>query len=606
MLNDIRAYMLGFNSTDTNQEASAERILFGSNRPIKFQRETVLDYSPIRVSDLVRKVNKDLYLPAIQRELVWKTDRIERLFDSIMGDFPIGGFLFWNLEYANRDQWPIYEFIQDFREDSPHNPLANLSGIVKDTQLVIDGQQRITALYIGLGGSYRFFYYRWRDTKLYLDLLKQPEQNEENPEELSYGFMFRENAEPQNGAQQIWYPVGRILDFNDAEDAKIDMTNILAPFSEEQKVCANRLIGRLHNRIHTTTVGNYYLENSQDYDKVLQVFIRANSGGVQLEYSDLLLATATAKWQRTDARKEIYEFTDAINGIGNGFTFRKDFVLKSCLYLTDLPVQYQVKNFTASNLQLIENNWDTIKLFLTLTVRLISKFGFHHKNVVAPLGLLPIAYYLMKRDQLNFDDSSDSNDTNEQESIRKWFVISTLKNAFGGASDTTLSNLRKVLGKCGPDDAFPVKELYSSLEIEASFNAEELDRMLEYKYQGRYTNLILSLLYPDKHWKDVDLHVDHIYPYSRFSIRSLKEYGYDAGTIEQYSISCDTLCNLQILTRSENQEKSDRPFDEWIESRDNAFRSRHLIPEMESFHFGDYLHFVKCRKDKIVSVLSSL
>ena len=47
-----------------------------------------MEYIPIRVSDLIRQVNRDIYLPAIQREFEWETERIERLFDSIMEDFP--------------------------------------------------------------------------------------------------------------------------------------------------------------------------------------------------------------------------------------------------------------------------------------------------------------------------------------------------------------------------------------------------------------------------------------------------------------------------------------------------------------------------------------
>lgn len=565
-----------------------------------------MDYSPIRVSDLIKKVNQDLYLPAIQRELVWGTDRIERLFDSIMGDFPIGGFLYWNLENRNRDEWPIYSFIQDYDQNFPHNPEANLTGITKDIQLVIDGQQRITALYIGLGGSYRYFYYRWRNTKLYLDLLKAPNLNEENPEELTYGFKFREDSNPIDGAHQVWYPVGRILDFGDAEDAKIDMKNTLSELSEEQIQQANRLIGRLHNRIHTQTIGNYYLEKSQDYDKVLQVFIRANSGGVQLEYSDLLLATATAKWERKNAREEIYQFTDALNKIGNKFNFKRDFVLKSCLYLSDLPVQYKVKNFTATNLRKIEENWDTIKASLESTVKLISNFGFHSKNVVAPLALLPIAYHLMKRGLLKIHESSNSNDLITQESIRKWFVFSTVKNAFGGSSDTTLTNLRKILSNCGSTNEFPFNELNQDLEIQASFNADEISHILDYKYQGRYTNLILSLLYPDKHWKDVELHTDHIYPQSKFSVKHLKERNYTNEQIEYYQSRFDTLCNLQLLTRSENQSKYANPFEDWIRSRDADFCRRHLIPEIVDYGFDNFQDFIEARKLLIESSLSSI
>ena len=137
---------------------------------------------------------------------------------------------------------------------------------------------------------------------------------------------------------------------------------------------------------------------------MLQVFVRANSEGQRLEYSDLLLATATAKWKTLDAREEIHQFTDSLNGIGTGFDFGKDFVLKASLYLTEsLPVQYKVKNFTRSNLEKIEDNWDTIKEALSTTVRLVSRFGFSAKNIVAPLAVLPIALFLAKRGNRNFD-----------------------------------------------------------------------------------------------------------------------------------------------------------------------------------------------------------
>lgn len=271
-----------------------------------------MEHIPLRVSDIIRQVNRDLYLPAIQREFEWETDRVERLFDSIMADFPIGSFLYWRLEQKNKHQWPVYEFIRDFDDESPHNPPANMAGIMKDITLVLDGQQRITSLLIGLRGSYRFLYYRWRKTKLYLNLLKPPLPNEDNPEELTYEFSFREHQQPDGDKPELWYLVSRILDFEDAEDAKSDVKPQLAGLLEDQRENANKLIGRLHNRIHTTLVGNYYEEKSQDYEKVLQIFVRANSGGRPLEYSDILLATATAQWKTLDARREIHDFTDSL------------------------------------------------------------------------------------------------------------------------------------------------------------------------------------------------------------------------------------------------------------------------------------------------------
>ena len=566
-----------------------------------------MEYSPIRVKDIVRHVNRDWYLPAIQRELVWQPEDIERLFDSIMSEFPIGSFLFWNLEQKNKDEWPIYEFIREYDEEKPHNTLANMNGIQKDITLVLDGQQRITSLFIGLKGSYRYFYYRWRKTQLYLNLLKTPVLNDENPEELTYEFSFRENDEPSDADEQFWYLVGRILDFDDAEDAKGDMKEQLSDLPEETQRIANKLIGKLHNRIHTTCVGNYYEERSQDYDKVLQVFVRANSAGEPLAYSDLLLATATAKWKKLDARSEIHNFTGLLNETGAGYKFGKDFVLKACLYLCEsLPIQYKVKNFTKTNLLTIEANWDSIKEALACTVRLISRFGFHSKNVVAPLALLPIAFYLLNRDNPRFDESSMKEDALAQVTIRKWFVFSTLKNAFGGSSDTTLTRLRQILLKHNSGDPFPAEELYKSLEIEPSLSDTEIDRVLECQHHGRYTNLVLSLLYPDRDWKDVVFHEDHIFPQCEFKIPSLKKRGYDESKIQQYMSSFNTLQNLQLLTDSENMSKNAKPFDEWLRTRDSKFCSRHLIPDLPDYTFDYFEEFSNARRELIILALRSL
>jgi hypothetical protein len=362
----------------------------------------------------------------------------------------------------------------------------------------------------------------------------------------------------------------------------------------------------LHNRIHTTLVGNYYQENSQDYDKVLQVFVRANSAGQPLEYSDLLLATATANWE-TDARSEIHEFTDSLNELGNGYGFGKDFVLKACLYLSEnLPIQYKVKNFTRKNLRTIEGNWEKIKDSLSATVRLISRFGFNEKNVVAPLALLPIAFYIMKRGNFSFDTSSKTEDADAQVAIRKWFVFSILKNAFGGSSDTTLTQLRDLLNVCGPTTPFPANLLYKSLGIEPRLIDTEIDRILGYVYQGRYTNLVLSLLYPDRDWKDAVFHEDHIFPKSEFQLRALKKRGYNETKTQAYMSKYNTLANLQLLTESENLSKNAKPFDEWIKTRDVAFRKRHLIPDLITLAFDSFEEFSKARTTLIVTTLRGL
>jgi hypothetical protein len=71
-------------------------------------------------------------------------------------DYPIGSFLFWMVKRKQTGKYQFYEFIRDYHErDHRHNPKANASG-EEDIVGILDGQQRLTALYVGLRGSFAF------------------------------------------------------------------------------------------------------------------------------------------------------------------------------------------------------------------------------------------------------------------------------------------------------------------------------------------------------------------------------------------------------------------------------------------------------------------
>lgn len=567
-----------------------------------------MSYIPKTISEVTSEyLNRTTFLPAIQREFVWGTYGIEKLFDSIMGDFPISTFLFWKIKEENKKEWTAYEFIREFDQETPHNKEASVTGINQDIYLVLDGQQRLTSLFIGLKGSYRYFYYRWTKCKLYLNILKAPIKSD-NPEEFTYQFQFRENdiANPKDPNPQYWYLVGDILNFDDAEDSKKEIKERLKDFTDDQKDIANSHIGRLHSRIHTSRLLNYYEEKSQDYDKVVEAFIRANTGGVKLEYSDILLSTATAKWVNLNAREEIHSFTDNINAIGSGYSFGKDFVLKGCLYLTDdLPIQYKVKNFTRTNLEKIENNWDNITDNIEMTVQLMHKFGFNDKSLVAKIALLPISFYLGKLKPKNFIDSTDKNDVRNQNIIQKWLIITLLKNAFGGSSDTILKNLQETINAQTDFSFFPYEALNKRLNIEATFNDTEIENLLATNYSTKYSYLILSLLYPDRDWKGKKFHEDHIFPKSEFTAAKLKVRGYDTDRVLEYQKHFNSIGNLQLLTDSENLEKSAEDFETWFSTRDSNFKDRNTIPTISTYNFDNFLEFITERKKLLVQKLKA-
>ena len=86
--------------------------------------------APITIKEAVENVRSKKYLlPSIQRELVWSTRQIEKLFDSLMRDYPVGSFLFWHLDKSRVSEFTFYEFIKSYHErDSKHNRKAELIG----------------------------------------------------------------------------------------------------------------------------------------------------------------------------------------------------------------------------------------------------------------------------------------------------------------------------------------------------------------------------------------------------------------------------------------------------------------------------------------------
>lgn len=560
-------------------------------------------YLNLTIKDLItEKLGRNTFLPAIQREYVWNPYQVEKLFDSIMCGYPISSFLFWKIREEKKKDWTSYEFIKDYDQEHPHNKVANLDGINQDIYLVLDGQQRITSINIALRGSYRFFYRKWRDTKLYLNLLWN--SNNDNPEEMTYQFLFKEDNSvlPRTDYPQLWYHVGDILNYDDPEDAKDAIEEELKPFSEDEKKSAKKMISKLHSVINVTPNINYYEEKSDDYDKVLEIFIRTNTGGQKLEYSDILLSTATAKWKNLNAREEINKFTDDINKIGAGYNFGKDFVMKGAMYLTEnLPIQYKLSSFTQKNLELIEDHWEDTKKAISDSIKLISNYGVTDKNLVTRLPLLPIAQYLRNKNSSTYLSSSSMTDVQDQTNIQKWLFLMILKSAFGGSSDTTLTNIRNVIGLIG--DKFPFNEINTKLIIDSSFTDGEIENWLNTNYSTRYSFLILSLLYPNRVWKDTRFNEDHIYPKTEFERKKLLARGYSEDKIKEYQSKYNTILNLELLNDTENKSKNAEPFDSWIKSRDSDFKKRHHIPEMEDYGFDNFLEFIEKRRELLTDCI---
>jgi uncharacterized protein with ParB-like and HNH nuclease domain len=570
--------------------------------------------TPITIKKAIDNIKKRHYvLPSIQREFVWDADQIERLFDSLMRDYPISTFLFWKVDKNKIKDFQFYEFLKHYHEkDNRHNKKADLTN-EEDVIALLDGQQRMTSIYLSLTGTYaqKIPYYRWESPhafpkkKLYLNLLSSSEELE-----LEYDFKFLTDREAENRDGYFWFECGNILEINGPGEVSMylmqnDLMNT-AIYTKEQSKFAINTLNNFFNVVHQKGTISYYLEEGEELDKVLQIFIRINSGGTKLSYSDLLLSIATAQWQEKDAREVIHEFVDEINKIGDGFDFNKDFVLKACIVLADFKdVKFHVDNFTKANMATIEKNWEKVSLAVKAAVQLASKFGYSRDNLIATNTIIPIAYFIYKNELDDDEVLHGSKREQDRRAIKEWLARVLLKGTFGGQPDSIYPIMRNLinenLGK------FPLKEIiehYKGRRKSIAFTEDDIENLLSLPYGKAQTYCALSLLYPSLNY-NFKYHQDHIHPKSFFTKPKLKKLGISDNQANLYIENFNSLANLQLLQANQNISKSDKYFDDWLkqtfpsQAERNSFLMQNHIKLDESLAFSDFLDFVTSRKSVI-------
>ena len=523
------------------------------------------------IAAALEKIQRKSYvLPAIQREFVWKPEQIERLFDSLMQGYPFGTFLFWTVKPETSGKFKFYDFVLNYHQrDAAHCPeLPTLHD--QTVTAVLDGQQRLTALNIGLRGSMAMkLPSKWWTNPdafpkrtLRLNLLASLEPDEDG---IVYDFRFLDDGQVERSEEAFWYNVPDIMAVSDVTDLNDWLVD--AGLSGETFKSAFRMLTKLYHVVKTNQLMYYYEEEAQDVERVLNIFIRLNSGGTILSYSDLLLSIAVAQWKKVDARSEIHSLVDEINRIGTGFTLSQDFVLKAGLMLSDIAsVGFKVENFTQANMERLEANWPQIRSALVRTVELAASFGLNGQTLRADSALLPIAYYLYHRKApANYTVSNQF--AADRETIHSWLIRSLLKASgiWGSGLDTLLTALREVIQQKG-EESFPAVDLEQVMDSRGkslSFSPAEVEDMLSLQYGDKRMFALLSMLFPFVNLRN-QFHMDHVFPISRFTTAKLRKAGIPEDKIEDLARMANELPNLQLLEGTANTEKRDALPAKWL------------------------------------------
>ncbi len=550
------------------------------------------------IKDVVDGLNVRYFLPNIQREYVWlkKADKkkIEQLFDSILRGYPIGSFLFWKLQKEdiaksdeqdeNKLNFQLYQFITNYDERKPHNEKIYIEQINRDElYIVLDGQQRLTSLYIGLKGT-RTLRKKWarnnpnayEEKRLYLNLKHQP--NMDNPED-NYQFEFHAKA-PANDENHFWFKVGNILELESVWN-----------YAEKHGIKGNalNLLEKLKDAFHTKQLISFFEEKEKNLNKVLNIFIRVNSGGEELNYSDLLMSILTASFS-SDIREKMNELVDALKD--KGFpNVKQDQVLKTCLLLIGKDTTFELKNFNKNNIKKIEENWEKITESIYNAAKLLETFGY--------AGLLGSAYILSTLAYFYF--LNPKMDKNDEEQALKFVRNAQIMGYFGGSTDKKLSIIAHSIKEARAFEAFN-HNLAKHQKCPLKITNDAIEGIVSFDSHSKVFP-VLQILYPNLNYKTTTFHIDHIYPKSKFKKENNK---LDKDFCENH------LYNLQLLEGQENRTKKDKDPEVWLkeeyknEQAIEEYKKRNYIDPKLKLEWENIKEFRKKREEAIIKKLKEV
>ena len=551
------------------------------------------------IYQLVNEISSgEIVLPAIQRDFVWSSDRVELLFDSLLRGYPVGIVLLWEtytpMQYRR--------FVADYQKESI-NTFDENKGKGR-LRLVLDGQQRLSSIYVALKGTYE-------GKRLYYDVLSGHDRDDHS--EVKYGFRFLSNSEAdqlnESHAKRATLP-----DTHDAEGMShwlrlSDITGIDPPsltrlrkgLKERLGLSAEtetRLEINLNAAIYALASNGELLKTqtidsnlpAEDHKRksafdILEIFVRINTQGMPLRRSDLIVSMLRLYWP--EASTVLPVLIKELNS-GSNFAVDTDFVIRCMFSTAGLGTRLDFELLRKkSNIDAIRSGYekcfDAIRSVLDF-VR--TECGIDSSRLIGGIStLIPFIYFVFHTQKQSIPKSS-------LESARRSVFLFAFSRALGQHAESRTS-------------AFIRDHLPTEIEIAngATFPYEEAVRFVgwrsgfveaDVRLFANNLELALAILHKragGKVYHDGNTpEIDHIFPKS-----VLAEKGFDHQDIND-------LGNFWLLPRELNRNKSAQHPKDYLRSVSDNVLTRSLI-ERNSLDYRQYRRFIRERRDMMIALI---
>lgn len=383
------------------------------------------------LSKLIEDIDMgEIGLPDIQRPFVWTPARVRDLFDSMYKGFPVGYLLFW-INTLNGNQRQIGT---DIKQKAPR-------------LLIVDGQQRLTALYAVLKGR----------NIVRSDYTEQSIQIAFRPSDASFEVAdaaIRRDPEFIPNISALW--AGKTPRYLFVKEF-IKRLKSHREVSEEDESKLNESVDKLYDLRHYPFTA-LELSPNIDEERVAEVFVRINSKGVTLNQADFILTLMSVFWD--EGRSQLEQFCRLARqpAVGEASPFNyfihpePDQLLRVCVGLgfRRARLQYVYSILRGKDLETEKfseerriQQFEILKIAQTRVLdlqnwheflKVLIRAGFRSSSMISSQAALLYSYvmYLVGRFDFKMDLYALRN------LIARWFFMTTLTARYSTSPETTM------------------------------------------------------------------------------------------------------------------------------------------------------------------------
>lgn len=561
---------------------------------------STINDSNITIYEAMMNIQNGKYvMPAFQRQFVWSMEQIEKLWDSILLDYPIATFLFWHVD-DNNVTWDTYfcsfltnvTFDNRKQADSVNYELTDIDVNVTDTA-ILDGQQRLTSLYLSLlGDSFIREKYARKNmvggtvTKLLIELNKNKlDVDEEEYNSKKFDIKFSVKVGRLSPTQ---FELRNILQEKFQNESTRDkaIEDAIANVPLDSKDYARNLLEKLYQKIFEEKLVRYTEIHDMNQDDALEMFVRFNSGGKALKKSEITMSILEAYWP--SAKTEFGKLlVDSYAGFGS------DFIIRAALMLYGDVVKSNISKKIAEELK---NNWTTFKKALKNLEGVLKSLRIEVSRFSSSWNvLLPVLYYIY----YNPEDYSNNTDA-----IRAYLMRATLFSYFQSGTTSKLQQMKSNINSY--DYELTVEMLNQITDLRVTDG--KIEDILSAEKGSRVAGDALYYLCLDWTSKNFKYEQDHLHPYDRFD--GSKPLAVSMEDWRKWRGFRNRLPNLQLLEgRSNGSKSSMRLIDYYNDMNDEQkaeFYKQAIIPKDVSLEIESFEDFYNKRKEILAAKIREL